>query len=150
MTNSFRCVIDVSVGIKQFVPDPLTAKVNELFACLAYPEVEFFVPDLFYIESGNTLWKYVRAGLYAAADVPADLASLKALCLTSISTSELVEEAVAIALAYGITAYDASYVALSKRVSAPFLTLDRKLFNALATATYDLRLFSDFSIPSLP
>lgn len=55
--------MDTSVCIKQFISDPLTAKVNQLFDHLAVPQTEFFVPDLFYIECANTLWKYVRAGL---------------------------------------------------------------------------------------
>ncbi|MBD2042635.1 type II toxin-antitoxin system VapC family toxin [Microcoleus sp. FACHB-672] len=150
MTTPLRCVVDASVGIKQFVPDPLSSKVKQLFAHLAIPGTEFFIPDLFYIETANILWKYVRARLYAAADVPADLTTLKGMSLRVISTAELMEEAVNIAINYGISAYDASYVALSQRVTAPVLTLDQKLVNSLAIAPYDVRLFTDFSIPPLP
>jgi len=150
MTTPLRCVIDASVGIKQFVPDPLSSKVDQLFAHLTIAQTEFFIPDLFFIETANILWKYVRAGLYSVADIPADLASLKSLSLQVVSNAELMEEAVNIAVAYGISAYDASYVALAHRVSAPLLTLDKRLVNTLATAPYDVRLFTNFSIPSLP
>jgi hypothetical protein len=35
MTIALRCVVDASVAIKQFIPDdPLTPKVNQLFARL--------------------------------------------------------------------------------------------------------------------
>ena len=81
MNNSFRCVLDVSVSTKQFIEDPLSDKVNRLFDLLTLPSTEFFIPDLFYIESTNTLWKYVRAGLYTAAEVRADLVDLQALPL---------------------------------------------------------------------
>ena len=64
-----------------------------------------------------------------------------------VSTANLMEEAVVIGLSYGITAYDASYVALSERIKAPLLTLDQKLVNALATSSYDVRSFINFSIP---
>lgn len=150
MTIPLRCVIDASVGIKRFIPDPLTSKVNQLFAHLAIPKTEFFIPDLFYIEIANTFWKYVRAGLYTATDVRADLAVLKTFPLLVVSMAELMEEAVNIAIAYGISTYDASYVALSHRVSSPFLTLDRKLVNILVNAPYDVRLFTNFSVPPLP
>ena len=150
MTTPLRCVIDASVGIKQFVPDPLSSKVDQLFAHLFITQTEFFIPDLFYIETANILWKYVRAGLYSVADLPVDLASLKSLSLQVVSNAELMEEAVNLAVAYGISAYDASYVALAHRVSAPLLTLDKRLVNTLATAPYDVRLFTNFSIPSLP
>jgi hypothetical protein len=49
MTNAFRCVVDASVAIKQFIRDPLSEKTIELFALLVEPETEFLVPDLFYI-----------------------------------------------------------------------------------------------------
>ena len=55
MTSPLRCVVDTSVCIKQFIPDPLSPKVNQLFAHLANPQTEIFVPDLFYIKSANTL-----------------------------------------------------------------------------------------------
>ena len=150
MTPPFRCVVDTSVGIKQFIPDPLSPKVNQLFAHLANPRTDFFVPDLFYIECANTLWKYVRAGRYDATEVQADLASLRALPLRVISTSELVMDAVSIGLTYGISAYDACYVALSQQVSAPLLTVDGKLLRDLAAASYNIHLFNDFPIPPLP
>lgn len=149
MTTPFRCVVDASVGIKQFIPDPLTLKVNQLFAHLSNPQTEIFVPDLFYIECGNILWKYVRAGLYGVADVPADLASLKAFPLRVVSTADLMADAVNIALAHGISAYDASYVALSQQVSATLLTLDQKLVKALAATSYDVVSFNNFEVPLL-
>jgi predicted nucleic acid-binding protein len=150
MTTPFRCVVDASVGIKQFVPDPLTPKVNQLFAHLANPQNQFFVPDLFYIECANILWKYVRAGLYAAGDVPADLVSLKTFPLRVVSMADLMGDAVSIALAYKISAYDASYVALSHQVAAALLTLDQRLVRALGATSYDVCLFNDFEIPPLP
>lgn len=149
MTTPLRCVVDTSVCIKQFIPDPLSLKVVELFAHLVNPQTEFFVPDLFYIECANTLWKYVRAGRYTAADVQADLATLKALPLRVVSTADLMEDAVTIGLAYGISAYDACYVALSQQVSAMLLTLDQRLVRSIATA-YDVRSLNDFSVPPLP
>jgi len=47
MTVPLRCVLDTNICIKQFIVDPLTPKVNQLFDCLDDPAVEFFVPDLF-------------------------------------------------------------------------------------------------------
>ncbi len=149
MNSSFRCVLDVSVSTKQFIEDPLSDKVNRLFDLLTLPSTEFFIPDLFYIESTNTLWKYVRAGLYTAAEVRADLVDLQALPLIVVSTSELMVEAFNISLNYGISAYDASYVALSQEVNAPLLTLDNKLVKALATSPFDVLSFADFSLPSV-
>jgi predicted nucleic acid-binding protein len=148
MTVPLRCVIDTNICIKQFIADPLTAKVNQLFDRLDAPDVEFFVPDLFYIECANALWKYVRANLYTAEQVQADLSDLKALRFQVTSTKDLMNEAVQIGLDYGITAYDGCYVALSKQVIAPLLTLDERLVNSLTGSSFDVRLFTNFTVPT--
>lgn len=150
MTIPLRCVVDASVGIKQFIPnDPLMAKVDQLFAHLANSKTAIFVPDLFYIECGNIIWKYVRARLYAVADVPADLATPKSFPLRIVSTADLMADAVSIALNYGISAYDGSYVALSQQVNASLLTLDGKLVRALAASSYNVCSFNDFEFAPL-
>ncbi len=118
-------------------------------AHVANPQNQFFVPDLFYIESANVLWKYIRAGLYPTAKVTADLATLKSLQLQVVSTTDLVADAVNIALNYGISAYDASYVALSQQVDATLLTLDNKLVRALSASSFDFSFFNDFDVPPL-
>ena len=149
MSNSFRCVIDANVGIKRFISDPLTVKTRQLLDTLSNPQTEIFIPDLFYIEIANIFWKYVRAELYSAFQVQIDLGILKRFPLKVISTSELMEEAVNLAINYEISAYDAAYVALSRRVNAPLLTLDRKLVKALAVSPFEVRSFTDFTIPSV-
>ncbi|WP_448601930.1 type II toxin-antitoxin system VapC family toxin [Thermoleptolyngbya sp.] len=147
---SLRCVLDANVCIKQFIADPLTQKVNQLLDHLTDPEARFFVPDLLYVECANTLWKYVRATLYSAEQVQADLLDLGLLNFQAISTRELISEAVQLGLSYGITAYDACYVALSKQVNAPLITLDERLVNSLSVSDYDVRLFTSFEVPPAP
>jgi predicted nucleic acid-binding protein len=149
MTVPLRCVLDTNVCIKQFIVDPLTPKANQLFDHLNDPSTEFFIPDLFYIECANALWKYVRANLYTSVQVHADLTDLKALRFRVTSTKDLMTEAVQIGLDYGVTAYDGCYVSLSRQVSAPLLTLDEKLVNSLAASSFDVRLFTNFSVPPL-
>src|SRR5690242_11121105 len=144
MTTHLRCVIDTSVCIKCFIADPLTAKVNQLFTHFANPQTEIFVPDLFYIECANVLWKYVRARMYTAGEVQTDLATLKSFPLRVVSTADLMADAVTIALNFGISAYDASYVALSQQVGAILLTLDAKLVRAVTNSSYNVSLFNDF------
>ena len=92
--GALRCVVDASVAIKLFVVDPLSDKVDALFTHLAAnPECRFYVPDLFYIECTNILWKYVRSSSYSAADAERNLGRLYALSLQRTSTSELMSDA---------------------------------------------------------
>lgn len=53
MTDSLKCVVDASVAIKKFIIEPLTPKVDQLFAHLNDPNARLYIPDLFYIECTN-------------------------------------------------------------------------------------------------
>jgi predicted nucleic acid-binding protein len=150
MTTPLRCVVDTNLCIKQFITDPLTTKVNQLLDFLAESSTEFFVPDLFYIESANVFWKYVRANLYTLEQAEADLLDLQTLRLQVTSTQSLMAEAVRIGVNYSVTAYDACYVALSDRVKAPLLTLDERLVSSLKDSQFQVHLFTDFDLPPLP
>jgi len=88
--------------------------------------------------------------MYTAAEVQVDLATLKTFPLRVVSTAELMADAVSIGLAHRISAYDASYVALSQQVGATLLTLDGKLVRAFGATSYDVCSFNDFEVPPLP
>ncbi|MBW4552063.1 MAG: type II toxin-antitoxin system VapC family toxin [Aphanocapsa sp. GSE-SYN-MK-11-07L] len=150
MTASLQCVVDASVGIKKFIIEPLTPKVDQLFAHLNNPDARLYIPDLFYIECTNILWKYTRAGLYDRAEAQANLTDLKLLRFTATSTAELMLEALTLSAAHGISAYDACYVALSQHNHVPLLTQDQRLVNTLKNADFNVQLFSDFAIPPIP
>src|SRR6266496_5495906 len=93
-----RCVLDASVGIKLFIEEEFSDKVQRLFARLAEdPQTEIHVPDLFYIECANILLKYTRRYKRPIEDSLADLEDLNGLALQSTSTAELIEEALSLA-----------------------------------------------------
>ncbi|MEM1169616.1 MAG: type II toxin-antitoxin system VapC family toxin [Cyanobacteria bacterium P01_H01_bin.35] len=75
------------------------------------------------------------------------LSVLKMYPLQVVSTVELIEIAVNIAVAHNIYVYNATYVTLSENVKAPLLTLDKKLFNSLKDTSYNICLFEDFYFP---
>ena len=150
MTDSIKCVVDASVAIKKFIIEPLTPKVDQLFDHLNDPNSRLYIPDLFYIECTNIVWKYIRAGLYDSAEAQANFADLNFLRFTSTPTVDLMMEAIAISVAHGISAYDACYVALSRQNNVPLLTQDQRLVNTLRDTDFNIRLFADFTIPPVP
>jgi predicted nucleic acid-binding protein len=150
MTNHLNCVVDASVGIKKLIIDPLTPKVDQLFTHFTDPDAYIYIPDLFYIECTNITWKYIRAGSYSLTEAQTNLTNFKALNFRAIPTADLMLDALVISSTHTISAYDACYVALAQKVKAPLLTQDQKLVNTLASTTFDVRLFSDFPVPSLP
>ena len=134
------CVVDASVGIKLFLVEPLSDRADVLFSHLVgIPPARFFVPDLFFIECTNILWKYTRRYGYPAELVQQDAADLVRLPLQIASTADLAEAALALAVAHGITACDAAYVALAQQLSLPLVTADEALVRHLEGMGLDVR-----------
>jgi predicted nucleic acid-binding protein len=132
-----RCVLDASVGIKLFVEEEFSDKVQRLFSKLAEdPQAEIHVPDLFYIECANILLKYTRRYKRPLEDSLKDIKDLNALALKSTSTSELIEEALDLAHEKNLTAYDACYAVLARRLELPLITADAPLANAIDWAVW--------------
>ena len=138
MTEVFlRCVLDASVGIKLFVEEEFSDKVQRLFAKLAEdPQAEFHVPDLFYIECAKILLKYTRRFDRPLEDSLADLKDLNELALTVTSTTELIEDALKLANEKKLTAYDACYATLAQKLDLPLVTADAPLAKAIDWAIW--------------
>jgi len=141
---STACVIDASVGIKLFVDEDGSQQVDALFQQLAEnPDSRFYVPDLFFVECTNILWKYVRNFNYPAENARQDVADLSALALRSVSTSDLVHAGLKLALEYDITTYDACYAALASANNLPLITADGPLASKLTNSRIDVKLLAD-------
>jgi predicted nucleic acid-binding protein len=140
-------VVDASVGIKLFVVEDGSDLVSKLFAQLtADPPAQFYVPDLFFIECTNILWKYVWRFDYPAENARQDVIDLRALALITVSTVDLIEPALDLALKYEITAYDASYVALAECLALPFVTADATLARKLVGSSITVYELDDVEI----
>jgi predicted nucleic acid-binding protein len=141
------CVVDASVGIKLFLVEPLSDRADGLFAYLsATPPARFFVPDLFYIECTNILWKYVCRFDYPPNAAQQDVANLVKLPLHSVSTADLAESALALSILYQITAYDAAYVALARELSLPLVTADETLVRRFERTDLDVRWLAEWPV----
>jgi predicted nucleic acid-binding protein len=139
------CVVDASVGIKLFLVESLSDRADALFDHLTHsPPARFYVPDLFFIECANILWKYIRRFNYPKETAQQDVVDLIQLPLHIISTAELAEEALKLAVARHVTAYDAAYVVLSRRLSLPLVTADETLVHLLEGADLDIRSLADW------
>lgn len=133
------CVVDASVGIKLFIDEEGSEAVRELFERIfSSQSVSLYVPDLFFIECANVLWKKVSRGDYRADLAMESLADLREMEIPATSTLELVERALEIACAFGITACDACYVALAEMKGVPLLTADTRLAGILAGSGHEV------------
>ncbi|GIV67433.1 type II toxin-antitoxin system VapC family toxin [Caldilinea sp.] len=142
------CVVDASVGVKLFLDETLSDAAHALFLTLLTGDSAFiFVPDLFYIECTNVLWKHHRRFGLSRADAEIAVDQLGKLLLRSTPTALLMADAFALAVDYDITTYDAAYAALARRISAPLITADQALLRKLTGSEIDVRWLGEW-LPS--
>ena len=130
-----RFVIDASVAAKWFLPpsgEPLAAEAMRLLGGYSDGRFQFAVPDLFWAECGNILWKAVRRGRWPQSAAEKAIVALKNRNFPTTSSHDLLEEAFSIAATFNRTVYDSLYVALAVRSKADLVTADERLANALA------------------
>ncbi len=128
-------VLDASVAIKWAMPiarEPLTDESLRLLKRYVASEVEFIVPDVFWAEVGNVLWKGTRQRRWRQDQAEAVAAELKARDFATVSSVILLPEALRIAFAYDRSVYDCLYVALAVQSKTNVITADERLASALA------------------
>jgi predicted nucleic acid-binding protein len=131
--NTF--VLDASVAVKWAIPsarEPLTDESLRLLKRYVDAEVEFLVPDIFWAEVGNVLWKGTRQRRWRQDEAESVAANMKARAFATVSSLVLLPEALRIASAHDRPVYDCLYVALAIQSKTDLITADERLANALA------------------
>jgi len=95
-------------------------------------EIRLIVPDIFWPEFGNVLWKAVRRGRQSRTSAEVAIASMQERGIATVPSLGLLPEALAIASNFGRTIYDGLYVALAITIKGEFITADQRLASALA------------------
>jgi predicted nucleic acid-binding protein len=151
MITPVSCVVDASVAIKLVVSETDSPQAHALFAPLSGdPAARFIVPDLFFVECGNILWKKVKRGEFHEPEALAKLAMLSSLPLELRSSKDLMERALRLAIHCDATAYDALYVATADHLTLPLITADDKLVKKFAGGTCQIHLLIGLAIPIVP
>ena len=128
-------VLDASVAVKWAMPsagEPLTEESLRLFDRYRDGEVDFVVPDVFWTEVGNVLWKGARRQRWSWDEAERVVADFRARDFATVPSQVLLTEALGIALTYDRSVYDCLYTALAVKAKTYLITADERLANALA------------------
>jgi predicted nucleic acid-binding protein len=128
-------VVDASVAVKWCLPsqrEELVAEAEELLASLRRDEVRFLVPDLFWVELANALWKAVRRAEISSDNAASAMSFMRDLDIATVPSIDVVPQALDLAISHGRTVYDSLYVALAMHSKSEMITADERLANALA------------------
>jgi predicted nucleic acid-binding protein len=123
-------VIDSGVAIKWYVPENYEADAKRFLD----PAYMLHVPELFYPEFGNVLWK--KARLLKSPEINVDegrrmLQLLRGITLTVHPMAPLLEMAYDLAVGPERPAvYDACYLILAKVLGCRLVTADRPFYDA--------------------
>jgi len=128
-------VLDASVAAKWFLPaagESLITEAAEILRDFANGKIRLSVPDLFWPEFGNTLWKAVRLKRMSPKSAEESIGAIAELAIPTTPSTPLLKDAFSIAFTFDRTVYDCIYVALALASGRPFITADERLANVLA------------------
>ena len=131
MTHPERVVIDANVGVAVVLAEPLRPQGLKLLGAAARGEVQISAPINWSLEAANACWKRARQKKIGVQDAVGAVSSLKLLDLSFVETSILNEHAIALALEFRTSTYDALYVAAAEFLDATLVTADGRLLGAL-------------------
>jgi len=128
-------VLDANVAAKWMLPakgELLRAEAFRLLDAYEAAEVNLLVPDIFWPECGNIVWKAVRQSRLPRTDAELAILLLLQRKIPTIASPELLPTATSIAFNFGRSVYDSLYVALASQTKKELITADEKLANAMA------------------
>lgn len=125
-------IVDASVVMKWFVEEELHAEAQRLKQVSAY----LAAPDFMLLEVANIAWKKVRRGELSAAAAMAIGADLRSSPLLLLSTTALMNDALAMAIEIDHPVYDCLYLAAALRQRGICLTADRRLCTRIASTRF--------------
>jgi predicted nucleic acid-binding protein len=129
-------VVDASVGAKWASPEmvePLADRADRFLRAYVEGTVQIVVPDLFWIEIGNFLWKAAKRGQITAALARRGLEAMRNRDFPTVPSRAVLPEALKIAVDFRRTVYDSTYVALAVATGNELLTADERMVNALGS-----------------
>lgn len=129
-------VLDASVAAKWMLPaqtEPLKQEAFRVLDGYAASEFGLIVPDVFWAECGNILWKAVRQRRLPRADAELALTVLLRRNFPTVPSARLLPKALPMAFDCDCAVYDCIYLALAVQSRTQLITADARLTAAVSS-----------------
>jgi predicted nucleic acid-binding protein len=127
-------VVDASLVVKWFVPEIHSEAAQQW---LAAPH-DYLAPDLVFPEAANAIWKKVRRGELRQEHARSLVSDISAAGFETVGMRALVADAHALAVATGVTVYDATYLTLAVRLETQVVTGDDRFARKIVRSVKDV------------
>jgi len=123
-----KFVIDANVAIKWVLPEIYSDRALSL---LDNEQDEFLVPDFFFSEITNILWKRTQRGELTLESAAEKLSEIKQVDFAIFASFDLVSQALATSVQIHQAVYDCVYLTLAVNNRCQMITADERFINAL-------------------
>ena len=121
-------VVDASLVVKWFVPE-----VRSEAACRwLSASHEYITSELVFPETGNAVWKKIRRRELSEDEGRRLVVDISAVGVETVPMRALLSDAHALAVAAGVTVYDAMYLTLAVRLDTQVITADDRFARKVA------------------
>lgn len=129
-------VVDASVAIKWFVPEPDSALADRVLGSSRL----LAAPEFMRIELANALWKNVRNKAISRNVANLSLHDIGRVVHLWHSDASLIADALKMAMDLGHPVYDCIYIALASRLGFTCITADKELIAKLVRTPFKRRV----------
>ena len=138
-----NCVIDASVAVKWYVPEVYEQEATRLKKTGGI----FHAPELILPEFGNIIWKKVIRKELTDQEGQRIITAFAAEKLLLHSHQTTLRAACTGAATTGQTVYNWTYLGLAISLSGPFVTADKRFYQALQSTPLKANLFWIGDVP---
>jgi len=137
-------VVDTAVAVKVVIEEEDSVHADALMQAAARGTYHLIAPDLMALEFGNVMWKCVRRSVLTAAEAWRNIERFPFDRIAWLPARALLPGAFSLAIRFGLTVYDGTFLAAAETLGAHLVTADRVLHRRVAADLPWVRLLGEF------
>jgi predicted nucleic acid-binding protein len=134
-------VLDTSALLRLFIPDgPVSQDAETALRLVEHGKLALLAPELMLAEAAQVLHKKTLAEIISSKERDDLLEEIVNLPIQYLSHKPLLKRSVAVAETYGLSVYDAIFLALAEKYNSVLVTMDDDLAKAAAKVAIEVTL----------